>query len=54
MVAMWVSLQSRQALVMFTFSVVEGFRVDRRSISVLIDFKAFSQTMSSLSSCPAK
>ena len=54
MVAIWVSLESRQVLVMFTLAVVVSFRVDQRPISVFLDFMAFSQLMSSLSSCPVK
>ena len=52
MVAMCVILDRRQALVMFTFAVVDSFIEDQTPISVLMAFMAFSQLISSLSRFP--
>ena len=53
-VAMWVILDSRQALVMLIFAVVDSFVEDHIPISVLMDLMAFSQLMSRLSRFPFK
>ena len=53
-VAMWVILDNRQALVMLTFAVVDSFVEDHIPISVLMDLIAFSQLISKLSRFPFK
>ena len=53
-VAMWVNLESRQVLVMFTLAVVVSFMVDQAPISDLTALMAFSQFRSSLSSSPMR
>ena len=52
MVAIWVILDSRQALVRLTLTDVDNFVKDHIPISVLMDFMAFSQLMSRLSRFP--
>ena len=52
MVAMWVTLDRRHVLVMFTFAVVESFVEDHAPISILIALIAFSQLISNLSRLP--
>ena len=52
MVAMWVILDRRHALVMFTFAVVDSFVEDHAPISILMALIAFSQLMSNLSRLP--
>ena len=42
MVAMWVSLESRQVLVIFTFAVIESLVVGQSPISVFMALIAFS------------
>ena len=54
MVATWVILDRRQAMVMLTFAVVDNFVEDHIPITVLMDFMAFSQLMSRLSRLPFK
>ena len=53
-VAMWVNLESRQVLVMFTLAVVVSFMVDQAPISDLTALMAFSQLRSSFSSSPVR
>ena len=52
MVAIWVNLDKRHALVMLTFAVVESLIVDQIPTSDLIALIAFCQFISSLSSFP--
>ena len=52
MVAMWVILDRRQALVMFIFTVVESSVEDQIPISVLMTFMTLSQLISRLSRFP--
>ena len=54
MVAIWVTLDNRQALVIFTFAVVDSFVEDHIPISVLMALMSFSQLMSKLSRLPFK
>ena len=54
MVAMWVILDSRQALVMLILAVVDNFAEDHIPISVLMAFMAFSQLTSRLSRFPLR
>ena len=54
MVAMWVTLDRRHALLMFTFAVVDSFVEAHAPISILMALIAFSQLMSRLSRLPFK